>query len=205
MWVPKYTLKDLSAGSGSIVGIHNIEEFLNHVSKYEKIGEKSLAELAPDYETAMACLVQMVESRFISLNPFLQYMFLKLHEIEDGEKRDFILETLLRKFKHEAIEARKIFERYNMLGSSIDVIDVLGKMNKVKPDEINIPIPFKLAGLHEAHEKNFNWIVPENPFDEMCEPKCAEKGSSKTTISSIQCLVEKISSIDLDDPSLDNT
>ena len=205
MWFPKYALKDLSPGSGSIIGRNNIEEFLNHVSKYEKIGEKSLAELAPDYETAMACLVQMVESRFISLNPFLQYMFLKLHEIEDGEKRDFILETLLRKFKHEAIEARKIFEHYNKLGSSIDVIDVLGKMNKVKPDEINIPIPFKLAGLHEAHENNFNWIVHENPFDKMCEPKCAEKGSSKTTISSIQCLVEKISSIDLDDPSLDNT
>src|SRR3954447_22879792 len=140
MFPPKYVLKDLSTGSGSIIGINNIVEFLDHVSKYEDIGEKSLAELAPDYETAMACLVKMIESKFSSLNPFLQYMFLKLYEIEDVEKKDFILETLLRKFKNEAIEARKIFDRYDMLGSSIDVLDILDKVIKVKPEEINIHI-----------------------------------------------------------------
>src|SRR3954452_11477611 len=182
MFPPKYVLKDLSTGSSSIIGINNIGEFLNHVSKYEDIGEKSLAELAPDYATAMACLVKMLESRFISLNPFLQYMFLKLHEIEDGEKKDFILETLLRKFKNEAIEARKIFDRFDMIGSSLDILGMFDNMNKVKPDEINIPIPFKLVGLHEAYEKNFDWIVPENLFDESSKTKSAKKGSSRTSI-----------------------
>src|SRR3954471_17860140 len=134
MFPTKYVLKDLSTGSGSIIGINNIGEFLNHVSKYENIGEKSLAELAPDYETAMACLVKMIESRFSSLNPFLQYRFLKLHEIEDGEKKEFILETLLRKFKNEAIEARKIFDRFDMLGSSIDVLGIFDKMNEVRSE-----------------------------------------------------------------------
>src|SRR3954449_493809 len=117
--------------------------------------KKSLAELAPDYETAMVCLVKMIESRFVSLNPFLQCMFLKLHEIEDGEKKDFILKTLLRKFKNEAIEARKIFDRFDMLGSSIDVLGIFDKITKLKPEEINIPIPFKLAGKHLAYERNF--------------------------------------------------
>jgi hypothetical protein len=41
-----------------------------------------LAELAPSYEVAFAYLVHMLEARFASLNPFMQYMFLKLHEIE---------------------------------------------------------------------------------------------------------------------------
>src|SRR3954465_13030893 len=102
----------------------------------------------------MACLVRMIESQFVSLNPFLQYMFLKLHEIEDSEKKDFILETLLRKFKYEAIEARKIFGHFDMLGSSIDVLGIVDKITKVKPEEVNIPIPFKLAGMHVAYEKN---------------------------------------------------
>src|SRR4051812_18552744 len=130
MFPPKYVLKDLSTGSGSIIGINNIGEFLNHVSKYEDIGEKFLAELAPDYETAMASLVKIIEMRFVSLNRFLQYMFLKLHEIEDSEKKDFILETLLRKFKYEAIEARKIFGHFDMLGSSIDVLGIVDKITK---------------------------------------------------------------------------
>src|SRR4051812_22757709 len=124
MFPPKYIMKDLSTGCGSIIGINNIGEFLNHVSKYEDIREKSLAELAPDYETAMACSVKMIESRFVSLNPLLQYMCFKLHEIEDGEKKDFILKTLLRKFINEAIEARKIFDRFDMLESSIDVLAI---------------------------------------------------------------------------------
>jgi hypothetical protein len=36
-------------------------------------------------------------------------------------------------------------------------------------------IPCKLIGLHEALEKNFDWIVPENPFDESSEPKSVHK------------------------------
>jgi hypothetical protein len=53
--------------------------------------------------------------------------------------------------------------------------------------------------LHEALEKNFDWICPENLFDERSEPKSVHKGSSKT-----QCLVEKTSAIDLN-ASFENT
>ena len=174
MLIPKYVLKDLSIGSGSIIGRDNIEEFFDHVSKHEDIEDKLLVELAPDYETAVTCLVQMLEARFVSLNPFLQQLFLKLHKEEDGEKRDFILETLLKEFKDIAIEARKVFDRFKKLGSCIDVIGALDKMDETEPEnreEIRVPIPFKLVGLHEAFEKNFDWIVPENPFDESSEPK----------------------------------
>jgi hypothetical protein len=41
----------------------------------------------------------------------MQQMFLKLHNIEDSEKRDFILETLRKEFRDIVIEARKVFER----------------------------------------------------------------------------------------------
>jgi hypothetical protein len=59
--------------------------------------------------------------------------------------------------------------------------------------------------MHEALEKNFDWIVPENPFDESSEAKSVCKGSSKTHLDKIQFLVEKISSIDLNAPSFKNT
>jgi hypothetical protein len=55
-----------------------------------------------------------------------------------------------------------------MLGSCVDAIGTNGEVLK-------IPIPFKLLGMHEALEKNFDWIVPENPFDESSEPKSFEK------------------------------
>ena len=180
MSFPKYALKDLSIGGGSIIGRDSIEELFNHVSKHKDIEDKSLVELAPDYKSAVACLVQMLEARFISLHPIMQQMFLKLHEIENAEKRDFILETLLKEFKDVAIEARKVFDRFNILGSCVDVIGT--PENK---DEPRIPIPCKLLGLHEAMEKNFDWIVPENLFDESSEPKRAERGSSKTNIDTI--------------------
>jgi hypothetical protein len=32
--------------------------------------------------------------------------------------------------------------------------------------DFKVPIPCKLLGLHEALEKNFEWICPENFFDE---------------------------------------
>jgi hypothetical protein len=94
MLFPKYILEDLSIGSGSIIGKDNIEEFFNHVSKHEDVEDRSLAELAPSYEVAAAYLVHMLEARFVNLNPFMQQMFLKLHDIKDFEKKDFILETL---------------------------------------------------------------------------------------------------------------
>jgi hypothetical protein len=118
-------------------------------------------------------------------------MFLKLHDIEDSEKRYFILETLRKEFRDVVIEARKVFECFNMLGSCVDVIGT-------NRGDIKIPIPFKLVEMHEALEKNFDWIVPENPFDESSEPNSFEKGSSKTYLDKIQFLVEKTSSIDLD-------
>jgi hypothetical protein len=197
MLFPKYTLDDLSIGSGSIIGKNNIEEFFNHVSKHKDVDGRSLAKLAPRYEVAAAYLVQMLEARFVNLNPFMQQMFLKLHDIEDDEKNFFILKTLCREFRDVVIEARKVFERFNMFGSHVEVVGT----NK---EEIKVPIPFKLIGLHEALKKNFDWIVPKNPFDESSEPKSIHKGSSKTHLDTIQCLVEKISAINLN-ASFENT
>ena len=108
--IPKFAFKDLLVGSGSIIGKDNIAKLFNHVSKHEDIENRSIAELAPDYETVAAQLVQMLEDRFISLNPFMQPMFLTLHEVENDEKRDFILETLLKEFKDIVIEARIVFD-----------------------------------------------------------------------------------------------
>jgi hypothetical protein len=196
--IPKYVLKDLSVGSGSIIGNDNIEEFFNHVSKHKDVEDRSLAELAPSYEIAAAYLVHILEARFVNLNPMMQKMFLKLHDIKDSEKRDFILETLCKEFRDVVIEARKVFERFNIFGSCLDVIGT-------NTEDIKIPIPFKLVGMHEALEKNFDWIVPENPFDESSEPKSVEKGSSKTCLDKIEFLVEKTSGIDLVASSLQNT
>jgi hypothetical protein len=118
------------------------------------------------------------------------------------------VETLRKEFRDVVIEARKVFDRFNMLGPCVDVIGTLEKIEKKpnpKGEEIKIPIPFKLLGMHEALENNFDWIVPENPFDESSEPKSAEKGSSKTYMDKIQFLVKKTSSIDIVASSLENT
>jgi hypothetical protein len=96
-----------------------------------------LAELAPSYEVVVAYLVHMLEARFVNLNPFMQQMFIKLHDIEDSEKKDFILETLHREFRDVVIEARKVSEHFNMLGSHVNVIGT----NK---EEIKVPIPSNL-------------------------------------------------------------
>ena len=118
-------MKDLSIGSGSIIGKENIEEFFNHISKHEDIEDKSLVELAPNYEIAATSLVHMLEARFVNLNPMMQIIFLKLKEIEDAEKRDFILETLLKEFNDVAKEAKKAFDRFNMIGSCVNVMGTL--------------------------------------------------------------------------------
>jgi hypothetical protein len=189
----KYALENLTIGSGSIIGKGNIEEFFNHVSMHKDVDDRSLAELAPSYEVAAAYLVHMLEARFVNLNPFMQQMFFKLHDIEDSEKKDFILKTLCREFRDVVIEARKVFEHFNMLGSHIEVVGTI-------KEEIKVPIPCKLVGLHEALGKNFDWIVPENLFDERSEPKNVHKGSSKTHLDTIQCLLEKTYAIDLNAP-----
>jgi hypothetical protein len=149
MLFPKYILEDLSVGSGSIIGKDNIEEFVNHISMHKEVEEKSLVELAPSIEVASAYLIHLLETRFASLNPFMQYMFLKLHEIEDPEKKAFILEALCLEFKDVIIEARKVLKHFNKHGSPIKVIST-------NNEGAEIPIPSKLLGLCEAFENNFD-------------------------------------------------
>jgi hypothetical protein len=164
---------------------------------HKDVEDKSLAEPAPSYEVASAYLVYMLEARFSSLNPFMQHKFLKLHDIEDSEKKDFILETLRREFRDVVIEAREVFKRFNKLGSHLEVV---GTNN----EETQVPIPSKLLGLHEAFENNFDWICPKNLFTELSEPKREHKGSSKTYVDAIQCLIKKTSAMDLN-ASFENT
>jgi hypothetical protein len=121
-------------------------------------------------------------------------MFLKLHEIEDPEKKDFILETLRLEFKDVAIEARNILKHFNKLGSPIKVISTNNEGTK-------IPIPSKLLGLYEAFENNFDWICPKNLFSDLSEPKRDHKGSSKNYEDEIQCLIDKTSVVHLNAPS----
>jgi hypothetical protein len=52
-------------------------------------------------------------------------------------------------------------------------------------------------GLYEAFENNFDWIYPKNLFSDLSEPKHEYKGSSKTYVDEIQCLIEKTSAVDL--------
>jgi hypothetical protein len=190
MLFPKYVLEDLSIGSGSIIGKSNIEEFFNHISMHKDVEEKSLAVLAPSYEVASAYLVHMLEARFASLNPFMQHMFLKLYDIEDPKKKAFILKTLRIEFRDIAIEARKVFKKFNKLGSPVEVV---GTTN----EESIVPIPCKLVEIHDALEKNFSWICPENLFDENSVPKRDYKGYSKTHLDRIHFFVEKTPTIDL--------
>jgi hypothetical protein len=49
---------------------------------YKEVEEKSLVELAPSIEVASAYLIHMLETRFASLNPFMQYMFLKFMKLK---------------------------------------------------------------------------------------------------------------------------
>src|SRR3954465_8994938 len=203
MLLPKFALKYLAIGSGSIIGKDNIEEFFNYVSKHEDIEDKSIVELAPNYEIAAASLVHMLEARFVILNPMMQILFVKLKEEKNVEKREFILETLLKEFHDVAKEAKKVFEHFNMLGSCVDVV---GASDKTKPrEEFKVPIPFKLFGMHEAIENNFDWIVPKNPFDESSKQKRDGKGSSKTHLDDIPFIVEDFASIDVNASSFENT
>jgi hypothetical protein len=91
-----------------------------------------------------------------------------------------------------------VFEHFNMLGLPVNVVHTT-------KEDFRVPIPCKLVGLHEALEKNFNWICPENLFDESSVPKRDHKGSSKNHLDTIQFIVEKTSAIDLDASSFDIT
>jgi hypothetical protein len=156
---------------------------------HKEVEEKSLAELAPSYEVASAYLVHMLEARFASLNPFMQCMFLKLHKIEDPEKKAFILDTLRIEFRDVAIEARKVFKKFNKLGSPVAVIGIPN-------EDFRVSIPCKLVGIHDAWEKNSSWIYPENSFDESSVPKRDYKGSSKTHLDTILFIIEKTLIVD---------
>jgi hypothetical protein len=190
MLFSKYVLEELLVGSGSIIGKDNIEEFFNHISMHKEVEEKSLAELAPSYKVASAYLVHMLEARFASLNPFMQYIFLKLHETEDPEKKAFILKTLRIEFGDVAIEARKVFKKFNKLGSPIAVV---GTPN----EDSRVPIPCKLIEIHDPLENNFSWICPENLFDESSVPRHDYKGYSKTHLDRIHFFVDNTSAVDL--------
>jgi hypothetical protein len=96
----------------------------------------------------------MLEARFASLNPFMEHMFLKLHEIEDPEKKAFILETLRIEFRDVAIEARKVLKCFNKLGSPIKVVSTNNEGTK-------IPIPSKLLGLMKLLKIIFIGSVPK--------------------------------------------
>jgi hypothetical protein len=77
-------------------------------------------------------------------------------------------------------------------------------MTGTTKEDIKVPIPCKHVGLHEALEKNFDWICAKNLFDESSEPKSVHKTSSKTHLDTIQFIVEKTSAIDIN-ASFDNT
>src|SRR3954465_12215463 len=132
MLLPQFMFKELSVGSGSIIGRENIKDFFDHISKHDDIEEKSIVDLAPNYEISAASLVHLLEARFASLNPITQQMFLNLNNTEDAEKKIFILETLVNEFGSIALEARKVFDRYKMLGSCVDVISILEKLENFK-------------------------------------------------------------------------
>ena len=163
MFPPKFFMQEVHVGSGSIIGKENIKEFFNYVSKSDEVEDKVIAERAPDRETALAGLVYLLEARFVNLHPVMQHMFLSLHDTDDVEKTFFILETMTRGLGDVSIQANKVFDHYNMLGSDVDVVGTLDKFNGVEPDAeegIKVSVPSKITGLHEAHDKNFDWIVP---------------------------------------------
>jgi hypothetical protein len=181
MLFPKYVLEDLLVGSGSIIGKSNIEDLFNHISMHKDVEKKSLAELAPSYEVAYAYLIHMLEARFASLNPFMQYMFLKLDDIKDPEKKAFVLETLCIEFRDVVIEAREVFKKFNKIGSPVEVVGI--------PNDSRMPIPCKLIGIHDALENNFSWICPENIFNKISIPRHDYKGYSKTHLDRIHFFV----------------
>jgi hypothetical protein len=185
MLFPKYVLEDLSVGSGSITGKSNIEEFFNHISMHKEVEENSLAELAPSIEVASAYLVHMLEARFTSLNLFMQYMFLKLHEIEDPEKKAFILETLHIEFRDVAIEARKVFKKFNKLGSPVEVVGIPN-------EDFRVPIPYKLVGIHDAWEKNFSWICPKTFLMKVVYQKVIIKDLQKLIWTQFPSLLKRL-------------
>jgi hypothetical protein len=92
-------------------------------------------------------------------------------------------------FKDVANEPRKVFKKFNKLGSHVMVV---GTPN----EDFRVPIPYKLSGIHDVWENNSSWICPKNSFDETSVPKDDHKGSSKTHLDIIPFIVEKTSIVD---------
>jgi hypothetical protein len=92
------------------------------------------------------------------------------------------LETLRIEFRDVASEARKVFKKFNKLGSPVEIV---GTPN----EDSRMPIPCKLVGIYNALVTNFSWICPENLFDENSVPKRDYKGYSKPQLDSIHFLI----------------
>jgi hypothetical protein len=97
-------------------------------------------------------------------------------------------------FKDVANEARKVFKKFNKLGSPVTVV---GTPN----EDSRMTIPCKLIGIHDALETNFSWICPKNLFDKNSVPRRDYKGYSKPQLDSIHFFVP----MELDASSLDVT
>ena len=103
---PEYTLINIQVGSGSVIGESNIEQFLNFVRISNYPEKKSIAEIAPNYETAISSLVQMLEARFVNMHPIMQHMFLALNDMIDDENKFFVLKALHKELRDVANEAK---------------------------------------------------------------------------------------------------
>ena len=109
-------------------------------------------------------------------------------------------------FNDVAIEARQFFAHYKMLGYGLNIVHTLktldtkrmkfeGKLNV--REEVEIPIPFKILGISDASEDNFDWISPQNLFDKSSKPRRKERGDSEPCIGRIQCIYDKLANLDL--------
>jgi hypothetical protein len=62
-----------------------------------------------------------------------------------------------------------------MLGSGVHVIGTLDKTKPKKGEEIKIPIPFKLLGMHEALKKNFIGLFLKTLLMKVVNPRVSRK------------------------------
>ena len=51
-------MKKVNVGSGDIIGRINIEEFLNHINRLDEHNNKSIVQLAHNYEITVESLVE---------------------------------------------------------------------------------------------------------------------------------------------------
>jgi hypothetical protein len=95
------------------------------------------------------------------------------------------LETLRREFRDVAIEARKVFVHFNMLGSPVNVASTT-------KEDIKVSIPSKLVGLHKALEKNFDWICPENLLMKVVNQRVFTKDLQKLIWIQFNALLKRL-------------